>query len=61
MPTRNVVLTDRQETLIEALVQSGRLRSSSRRRRGRMAFTTEQLRTFGGTDLGGHGRATIAR
>jgi hypothetical protein len=24
MPTRNVVLTERQETLIEALVQSGR-------------------------------------
>ena len=29
MPTRNVVLTDRQETLIEALVQSGRYQNAS--------------------------------
>jgi len=29
MPTRNVVLTERQETLIEALVQSGRYQNAS--------------------------------
>jgi antitoxin ParD1/3/4 len=29
MPTRNVVLTDRQESLIEALVQSGRYQNAS--------------------------------
>ena len=29
MPTRNVVLTDRHETLIEALVQSGRYQNAS--------------------------------
>jgi antitoxin ParD1/3/4 len=29
MPTRNVVLTERQETLIETLVQSGRYHSAS--------------------------------
>ena len=29
MPTRNVVLTDRQEALIEALVQSGRYQNAS--------------------------------
>lgn len=29
MPTRNVVLTERQETLIEALVQSGRFQNAS--------------------------------
>jgi antitoxin ParD1/3/4 len=29
MPTRNVVLTDRQENLIEALVQSGRYQNAS--------------------------------
>jgi antitoxin ParD1/3/4 len=28
MPTRNVVLTDRQESLIEALVQSGRYQNA---------------------------------
>ncbi len=28
MPTRNVVLTERQETLIEALVQSGRYQNA---------------------------------
>jgi len=29
MPTRNVVLTERQESLIEALVQSGRYQNAS--------------------------------
>jgi antitoxin ParD1/3/4 len=29
MPTRNVVLTDRQEILIESLVQSGRYQNAS--------------------------------
>ena len=29
MPTRNVVLTEHQETLIEALVQSGRYQNAS--------------------------------
>ncbi len=29
MPTRNVVLTERHETLIEALVQSGRYQNAS--------------------------------
>jgi len=29
MPTRNVVLTDRQEALIEALVESGRYQNAS--------------------------------
>lgn len=29
MPTRNVVLTDRQERLIEALVESGRYQNAS--------------------------------
>jgi antitoxin ParD1/3/4 len=29
MPTRNVVLTDRQEALIDALVQSGRYQNAS--------------------------------
>jgi antitoxin ParD1/3/4 len=29
MPTRNVVLTERQEALIEALVQSGRYQNAS--------------------------------
>jgi antitoxin ParD1/3/4 len=29
MPTRNVVLTERQETLIDALVQSGRYQNAS--------------------------------
>lgn len=29
MPTRNVVLTERQETLIEALVRSGRYQNAS--------------------------------
>ena len=29
MPTRNVVLTERQETLIESLVQSGRYQNAS--------------------------------
>ena len=29
MPTRNVVLTERQENLIEALVQSGRYQNAS--------------------------------
>lgn len=29
MPTRNVVLTDRQEDLIEALVRSGRFRNAN--------------------------------
>ncbi|MDR3423753.1 MAG: type II toxin-antitoxin system ParD family antitoxin [Alphaproteobacteria bacterium] len=29
MPTRNVVLTERQETLIEALVQCGRYQNAS--------------------------------
>ena len=29
MPTRNVVLTERQETLIETLVQSGRYQNAS--------------------------------
>lgn len=29
MPTRNVVLTERQETLIEVLVQSGRYQNAS--------------------------------
>ena len=29
MPTRNVVLTERQETMIEALVQSGRYQNAS--------------------------------
>lgn len=29
MPTRNVVLTDRQEELIDALVQSGRYQNAS--------------------------------
>lgn len=29
MPTRNVVLTDRHETLIEALLQSGRYQNAS--------------------------------
>lgn len=29
MPTRNVVLTERQETLIESLVRSGRYQSAS--------------------------------
>jgi antitoxin ParD1/3/4 len=29
MPTRNVVLTDRQEQLIESLVQSGRYQNAS--------------------------------
>lgn len=29
MPTRNVVLTDRQESLIDALVQSGRYQNAS--------------------------------
>jgi antitoxin ParD1/3/4 len=29
MPTRNVVLTERQEKLIEALVQSGRFQNAS--------------------------------
>jgi antitoxin ParD1/3/4 len=29
MPTRNVVLSDRHETLIEALVQSGRYQNAS--------------------------------
>src|ERR1700677_2984448 len=29
MPTRNVVLTERQEVLIEALVQSGRYQNAS--------------------------------
>lgn len=29
MPTRNVVLTDHQETLIEALVRSGRYQNAS--------------------------------
>jgi antitoxin ParD1/3/4 len=29
MPTRNVFLTDRQDTLIEALVQSGRYQNAS--------------------------------
>ncbi len=29
MPTRNVVLTKRQETMIEALVQSGRYQNAS--------------------------------
>lgn len=29
MPTRNIVLTDRQETLIDALVKSGRYQNAS--------------------------------
>jgi antitoxin ParD1/3/4 len=29
MPTRNIVLTDRQESLIEVLVQSGRYQNAS--------------------------------
>jgi antitoxin ParD1/3/4 len=29
MPTRNVVLTERQETLVEALVKSGRYQNAS--------------------------------
>ena len=49
MPTRNVVLTERQETLIEALVQSGRYQNASEVMRAKVCVWSKKPGS-GGSD-----------